>query len=243
MAIVATGLTKVYGTQRALDGVSFEVRPGEVTGFLGPNGAGKSTTFKLITGFLQPTAGGVTVCGFTTATHSLELRRRIGYLPEHNPLYLDLYVQEFLRYMGQLQGLGGAALRSAVAMAIDTTGLGPEAHKPLRALSKGYRQRAGLAAALLHDPEVLLLDEPTSGLDPNQVHDIRALVRQLGQTKTVLFSSHILQEVEAVAQRVLILHQGRLVHDAPLAEGPAGALEATFRRLTGSGTTEGQEER
>lgn len=228
MAIETLGLTKRYGTQLALNDVSFTLQAGQVTGFLGPNGAGKSTTFKIITGLLAPTSGSVTVAGLDVATQGLAVRRLLGYLPEHNPLYLDLYVKEFLQYVAALHGLKGSIAQAAVSRVIEQTGLSPELGKPIAALSKGFRQRVGLAQALIHDPQVLLLDEPTSGLDPNQVQDIRALVRALGQDKTVLFSSHILQEVEAVAQRVLILHRGQLVHD-----GPAEAnLEQVFRRVT-----------
>jgi ABC-2 type transport system ATP-binding protein len=218
MELQVQNLVKVYGTQRAVDGISFTARPGEVLGFLGPNGAGKSTTMKIITCFLPATEGNVQVGAFNVREHSLEVRRQIGYLPEHNPLYLDMYVQEFLRFVGRLQGLGGKELRQRVVEVIEQTGLGPEQHKKLGMLSKGYRQRAGIAQALLHNPGVLILDEPTSGLDPNQVVEIRKLIQQLGREKTVIFSSHILSEVEAIAQRVVIIHKGRILKDSPIQE-------------------------
>lgn len=228
MSVTVEGLTKAYGLQLALDSVSFSLLPGEVTGFLGPNGAGKSTTFKLLTGYLRPTAGTVRVLNYRVPQDSLAAKRCTGYLPEHNPLYLDLYVREFLSFVAALHGLRGKNRTSSVERVIEQTGLGPEVGKPIGALSKGYRQRVGLAQALIHNPPVLLLDEPTGGLDPNQVQDIRALVRELGKDKTVLFSSHILQEVEAVANRILILHRGRLVHDGPVQPG----LEALFQQVT-----------
>jgi len=223
MSVTVSHLAKRYGTQWAVKDLSFTLQPGEVVGFLGPNGAGKSTTMKMLTGYVPPTSGSATVDGLDVQAESLAVRRRVGYLPEHNPLYLELYVQEFLRFMGRLHQLKGAALTKRVKEVIELTGLGREQHKKLGALSKGYRQRAGLAQALLHDPSVLILDEPTSGLDPNQVQEIRALIRALGQEKTVLFSSHILQEVEAVANRVMVIHLGELKRDAPLAALRAAA--------------------
>ncbi|MFO0485362.1 MAG: ATP-binding cassette domain-containing protein, partial [Sphingobacteriia bacterium] len=201
MALIVDTLRKTYGSQQALDGVSFRMEKGEIVGFLGPNGAGKSTTMKIITGFIQPTAGTAQLDGLEAG--SLEMRRRIGYLPEHNPLYLDMYVHEFLRFTGRLYGLRGAQLGQRIAELIAQTGLQHEQHKKIGALSRGYRQRVGIAQALIHDPELLILDEPTSGLDPNQVIEIRNLIKEVGRTKTVLFSSHILPEVEAVAQRVI----------------------------------------
>lgn len=236
VSIRVENLTKMYGQQTAVAALSFEVAPGEVLGFLGPNGAGKSTTMKILTGYLPPTSGGAWVTDIDVLRDPIGAQRTLGYLPEHNPLYLDLYVHEFLRFIGRLRGLRGKLLSARVADVIEQTGLGLEQHKRLEQLSKGYRQRAGLAQALLHDPKVLILDEPTSGLDPNQVQDIRALIRALGKTKTVLFSSHIMAEVEAVAQRVLILHRGKCVANAPLHELPGVAegksLEEVFRALT-----------
>ncbi len=213
MPVSVQQLTKTYGEQRAIDNLSFEVKPGEILGFLGPNGAGKTTTMKIITCFMPPSSGTVTLDAYNIFDHPLEIRRLVGYLPEHNPLYLDLYVQEFLSFAGRLQGLKGKALKQRVTEVIAMTGLGREQHKKLGMLSKGFRQRAGLSQALIHDPEVLILDEPTSGLDPNQIVDIRSLIREIGQTKTVIFSSHILSEVEAIADRVLIINRGRIVAD------------------------------
>jgi ABC-2 type transport system ATP-binding protein len=206
-------LTKRYGSQHAIESLTFEVQKGEILGFLGPNGAGKSTTMKILTGFLPPTSGTATVDGYDILTHPLDVRRRVGYLPENNPLYLDMYVHEFLAFVGRMYGLSGANLRQRITEVISLTGLGREQHKPIGALSKGYRQRVGLCQALIHDPEVLILDEPTTGLDPNQIVDIRALIRDVGQNKTVIFSSHILSEVEAIADRVIIINQGRIVAD------------------------------
>lgn len=222
MSVSIQNLTKIYGTQRAIDEVSFEARPGEVLGFLGPNGAGKSTTMKIITGYIRPSGGTALVDGIDVQAQPLDARRRVGYLPEHNPLYLEMYAHEYLRYMGRLSGLKGAELKSRVPEVIAMTGLGPEQHKKIAMLSKGYRQRVGLAQALLHNPPVLILDEPTTGLDPNQVVEIRKLIQELGRTKTVIFSSHILSEVEAIAKRVVIIHQGKLVKDAPIDELRAG---------------------
>lgn len=207
------GLTKLYGDQRAIDAISFEVKQGEILGFLGPNGAGKSTTMKIITGFLPPSSGTATVDGYDILTHPLEVRRRVGYLPEHNPLYLDMYVLEFLAFVGRMYSLSRQHLRERIPEVIRLTGLGSEQHKKIGALSKGYRQRVGLCQALLHDPEVLILDEPTTGLDPNQIVEIRALIQDIGQNKTVIFSSHILSEVEAIADRVIIIKRGKIMTD------------------------------
>ncbi len=211
MSISVENLTKLYGTQRALDGISFSARKGEILGFLGPNGAGKTTTMKILTGFVPQTSGRATVCGFDTSSQSMDVRRRIGYLPEHNPLYKNQYVREYLQFVARLYHVPNAPKK--VEEMIARTGLGPEAHKQIGMLSKGYRQRVGLAQAMLHDPEVLILDEPTSGLDPNQLADIRALIRELGSEKTVLFSTHIMQEVEALCHRVVIINKGRIVAD------------------------------
>ena len=211
MSVIVENLTKIYGTQKAVDQVSFEAKKGQVLGFLGPNGAGKTTTMKIITCFIPPSEGGVNVAGYDTATHPMEVRKAIGYLPEHNPLYKDMYVKEYLRFVGGLYGLPNK--NKKVAAMIERTGLGLEQHKLIGALSKGYRQRVGLAQAMLHDPQVLILDEPTSGLDPNQLVEIRALIKSFGEEKTVIFSTHIMQEVQALCDRVLIINHGKLVAD------------------------------
>lgn len=211
MSIAVRNVIKRYGAQEALGGVSFSIGKGEVVGFLGPNGAGKSTMMKILTCYLPPTAGEAEVCGFDTRANSMEVRRRVGYLPEHNPLYLDLYVREHLDFVAGVHGLRDRAAR--VSAMIERVGLGPEQHKRVGQLSKGYRQRVGLAQALIHDPQVLILDEPTSGLDPNQLVDIRALIRDLGREKTVMLSTHIMQEVEAICDRVIIIDKGRIVAD------------------------------
>jgi ABC-2 type transport system ATP-binding protein len=211
MSIEVSRLAKSYGTQRAVDDVSFQVGKGEIVGFLGPNGAGKSTTLKMITGYLQPDAGSVRVCGIDVKTDSIAARQRMGYLPEHNPLYPDMYIREYLDFMASVHRLPDR--KKSVHEAMVITGLMPEAGKRIGQLSKGYRQRVGFAAALIHQPEVLILDEPTTGFDPNQITEIREVIRRLGQDKTVLFSSHILQEVEALCDRVIIIHQGHIVAD------------------------------
>lgn len=218
MEISVEHLTKRYGPQLAVNDVSFKAAGGEIAGFLGPNGAGKSTTLKIITCFLPPTSGTARLDGYDVRTHSLEIRRRIGYLPEHNPLYLEMYARELLRFTAAIFGLTGKKARDRIDEVIGMTGLAPEQHKKIGALSKGYRKRVGLAQALLHDPEVLILDEPTDGLDPVQVVEIRELIKRLGQTKTILFSSHIMSEVEAIAQRVVLINKGKLAADAPVAE-------------------------
>ena len=215
MSVSVNHLSKVYGSQRAVDDLSFEVEAGEILGFLGPNGAGKSTTMKIITCFLPPTEGTVSIDEFNVQDHPLEIRKRVGYLPEHNPLYLDMYVHEFLEFVGRIYNLGKVDRKRRIPEIIEQTGLGREQHKKIGMLSKGYRQRVGLCQALIHDPEVLILDEPTSGLDPNQIVDIRQLIREVGKDKTVIFSSHILSEVEAIAERVLIIDRGKMVADAP----------------------------
>lgn len=223
-------ITKIYDHQKALDNVSFTVNPGEIVGLLGPNGAGKSTLMKIITCFIPPTDGEVTVCGHSIYDDPLEVRRQIGYLPEHNPLYLDMYVREFLRFSAGLYGLKDAD-KKADEM-IDLTGLTPEANKKLGQLSKGYRQRAGLAQALIHDPKVLILDEPTTGLDPNQLEEIRTLIRRIGRTKMVLLSTHIMQEVEAVCTRAIIINHGKIVSDDTMQNLSAGQLTEKFHKLT-----------
>lgn len=211
MSIKVNNVSKNYGQQKALNGLSFEVAKGEVLGFLGPNGAGKSTMMKILTTFIPPTEGTAEVGGFDVATESMEVRRNVGYLPEHNPLYLDMYVKEYLGFIAGLHHLPSKQKR--IAEIIGITGLSAEQHKKIGALSKGYRQRVGLAQALIHDPKVLILDEPTSGLDPNQLVDIRALIKQIGKEKTLMFSTHIMQEVEAVCDRVIIINQGKIVAD------------------------------
>jgi len=211
MSIIVSGLQKRYGTQLAVNDVSFTLQKGEIVGFLGPNGAGKSTTLKMITGYVKPDAGSISVEGMLVQDHPLAVRKKIGYLPEANPLYYDMYVREYLYFMAGVHKIEEPG--DAVERVIQLTGLSKEAHKKNGQLSKGYKQRVGLAAALVHNPPVLILDEPTSGLDPNQIIEIREVIRRLGEDKTILFSSHILQEVEAICDRVLILNQGRLVAD------------------------------
>lgn len=218
MSIRIQHLTKEYNGQRAVDQISLTVKPGEIVGFLGPNGAGKSTTMKITTGYLSPTDGTVEVNGFDVRTQPMDVRRSVGYLPEHNPLYLDLYVKEYLRFAGSLHGLKSSALTQQIAAMIDLVGLGREQHKRIGQLSKGYRQRVGLAQALLHNPPVLILDEPTTGLDPNQLAEIRQVIREAGRNKTLLFSTHIMQEVEAVCDRVVIINRGKIVADGPLSQ-------------------------
>lgn len=209
MSVKVEQLTKVYGTQKAIDKISFEAKKGEVLGFLGPNGAGKTTTMKILTGFIPPSEGTAAVCGLSVLEEPLAVRRKIGYLPEHNPLYKDMYVKEYLRFVAGMYQLPKPKER--IAEMVDITGLEREQHKPIGALSKGYRQRVGLAQAMLHDPEVLILDEPTSGLDPNQLAEIRGLIKKVGREKTVIFSTHIMQEVQAICDRVIIIRQGELV--------------------------------
>jgi len=214
MSIEVKDLLKIYGEQRAIDAISFTVGKGEIVGFLGPNGAGKSTTMKIITGYLGPDGGQATVCGIDVKEHPLDSKKKIGYLPEANPLYPDMYVREYLDFVADIHKVRGK--KNKIEESIAKVGLSPESKKKLGQLSKGYKQRVGLAAALIHDPEVLILDEPTSGLDPNQIVEIREVIKGLGQHKTVLFSSHILQEVEALCDRVLIINKGKLVADNTL---------------------------
>ncbi|MFZ4785869.1 MAG: gliding motility-associated ABC transporter ATP-binding subunit GldA [Flavobacteriales bacterium] len=216
MSIIAKDVVKVYGQQKALDSVSFEIPSGGVVGFLGPNGAGKSTMMKIITCFIPPTSGSVSVCGHDVMTNSIAVRKMIGYLPEHNPLYLDMYVKEYLTFIGEIYKVKNVKQR--VQEMVDMVGLTPEAHKKIEALSKGYRQRVGLAQAMIHDPQVLILDEPTSGLDPNQLVDIRALIKKIGQQKTVMLSTHIMQEVEAICDRTIIINKGLIVADRSTAD-------------------------
>lgn len=232
MSIAVHDVEKKFGEQRALKGVSLRLDKGEVVGLLGPNGAGKSTLMRLVTGYLPPTSGRIEVCGFDVMDQPLETKRRVGYLPERNPLHEEMYVREYLRFVAGVHGVANKNER--VDAVIDEVGLTPEVHKQIGQLSKGYRQRVGLAQALVHDPEVLILDEPTSGLDPNQLVDIRALIRRLGQDRTVILSTHIMQEVEAMCDRVVLIRLGEIVADAPLSEFVAaeGGLEAQFKALT-----------
>jgi len=214
MSIAVKNITKLYGEQKALNNVSFSIEKGEIVGFLGPNGAGKSTMMKIITGYINASEGEVFVNNFDISTHKLELQKCIGYLPENNPLYLDMYVKEYLQFNASVHKIP----KSAIDEVIVKVGLTPEAHKKINQLSKGYRQRVGLAAALLHNPEVLILDEPTTGMDPNQLAEIRSLIKEVGKDKTVLFSTHILQEVEAVCDRVILIHNGQIIADKNLKE-------------------------
>ncbi len=206
----------MYGSQRAIDGLTFSVDRGEIVGFLGPNGAGKSTTMKILTGVIAPSAGRAFVAGLDVTEKPVEVKRIIGYLPEHNPLYTDMYVREYLHFTGRLYGLKGSMLRAGVDEMIERCGLTREQHKKIEALSKGYRQRVGLAQALLHNPQVLILDEPTTGLDPNQIIEIRQLIKEVSRDKTVIFSTHILQEAEALCNRVIVINHGVLVADGTL---------------------------
>lgn len=209
MPVAVNNVSKHFGTQKAVDQISFTANKGEILGFLGPNGAGKSTTMKMITGFYPQTSGDIKVCGLDTLTHSKEIKKKIGYLPEHNPLYKDMYVTEYLNFIGGIYHIKNK--KSRVEEMIELTGLTRERHKIIGTLSKGYRQRVGLAQAMIHDPEVLILDEPTSGLDPNQLVEIRELIRTFGKEKTVIFSSHIMQEVQELCDRVVIINKGTLV--------------------------------
>jgi len=223
MSVLVQDLTRVYGRQKAVDGISFEARKGQVLGFLGPNGAGKSTTMKIITGFIPLSSGRVEVCGLDVSEAPMEVRRKTGYLPEHNPLYKDMYVKEFLRLLCRIHRLDQPARR--IADMIEKTGLQKEQHKIIGTLSKGYRQRVGLAQAMIHDPEVLILDEPTTGLDPNQLLEIRALIKEISRDKTVILSTHIMQEVQAVCDTVVILNDGKIVANAPIEQLVAGSRD------------------
>jgi ABC-2 type transport system ATP-binding protein len=214
MSIKVEQITKVYGNQKALNKVSFKVDKPEVVGFLGPNGAGKSTMMKILTTFLSATEGQAEVNGFDVSVNAKEVQQSVGYLPEHNPLYLDMYVREYLAFNANLQNVDNSKIEEIIQL----TGLTPEAHKKIDQLSKGYRQRVGLACALLHDPDVLILDEPTTGLDPNQLVEIRSLIKTIGQEKTVFLSTHIMQEVEAMCDRVIIINKGEIVADKKLKE-------------------------
>jgi ABC-2 type transport system ATP-binding protein len=234
MSISITNLTKTYGSQNAIDNISFDIKKGEIVGFLGPNGAGKSTTMKILTGYLKASSGDASVNGFDIVQHTMEAQRSTGYLPEHNPLYLEMYVKEFLEFTGSLYHLKGSFLKERVALLIDMVGLEREQHKKIGHLSKGYRQRVGLAQALIHDPEILILDEPTTGLDPNQLSEIRELIKKVGEDKTVIFSTHIMQEVESICDRVIILNRGKIVADDSLKNFTKGgeSMESAFSSLT-----------
>jgi len=211
MSIIVNNISKLYGEQKALDDVSFEIKTGEVVGFLGPNGAGKSTMMKILTCFIPQSSGKASVCGFDVEEESLNVRKQVGYLPEHNPLYHDMYIKEYLEFIAGLHKVKNVKQR--IAEMVEITGLQIEQKKKIGALSKGYRQRVGLAQALIHDPKVLILDEPTTGLDPNQLEEIRSLIKNIGKEKTVMLSTHIMQEVEAVCNRVIIINKGKIVAD------------------------------
>jgi ABC-2 type transport system ATP-binding protein len=216
MSLQVKNLSKIYEKQKAVDSISFSIAAGEIVGFLGPNGAGKSTTMKIATGYIPPTEGTVVVGGFDVTISPLEVKKIIGYLPEHNPLYLDMYVHEYLGFIGNLYGLKGKDLRTRVGEMVELCGLQREQNKKIETLSKGYRQRVGLAQALIHNPQVLILDEPTSGLDPNQLLEIRKLIKEISANKTVVFSTHIMQEVEALCDRVILINKGKLIADDSL---------------------------
>lgn len=230
MSLEVSHLLKIYDTQKAVNDVSFQIGKGEIVGFLGPNGAGKSTTMKMITGYLQPDGGKALVCGLDTVINPLEVKKKIGYLPEANPLYYDMYVKEYLQFVAGVHQLKN--IKEEVNRVVTLTGLTPESRKKIGQLSKGYKQRVGLAAVLVHHPEVLILDEPTSGLDPNQIVEIRNVIKEQGKDKTVLFSSHILQEVQAICDRIIIINKGQLVADDTLynlQQGSNAAVQVTFK--------------
>lgn len=234
MSIKVNNLTKTYGSQTAVNAINFTIKKGEIVGFLGPNGAGKSTTMKIIAGYLSATSGDTSLNDQAIDINNLETKKKIGYLPENNPLYLEMYIKEYLEFVGGMYGLKGIALKSRIAEIIEMVGLTLEQHKKIEQLSKGYRQRVGLAQALIHDPEVLILDEPTTGLDPNQLVEIRSLIKNVGKSKTIILSTHIMQEVEAICDRVIIINKGNIVADDALQNLKAGndTLEQTFRKLT-----------
>ncbi|QNN43307.1 ATP-binding cassette domain-containing protein [Pedobacter roseus] len=234
MSISVKNLSKYYDKQKAVDSISFEAKPGRILGFLGPNGAGKSTTMRMLTGYLEPTSGAAEISGKNITTQGIEAKKHIGYLPENTPLYTDMYVKEFLSFVGQTYKIEN--LMARIDEVIKMVGLTPEQHKKIGMLSKGYRQRVGLAQAIIHNPEVLILDEPTSGLDPNQLVDIRQLIKTLGTAKTVVISTHIMQEVEAICDDIIIISKGKIVANDSL-EGLKKAhqqqsLEDIFRKLT-----------
>lgn len=224
MSIEIKDLTKIYGTQKAINNISFQIGKGEIVGFLGPNGAGKSTTMKIITGFLMPSSGSASVCGIDVIKNPVEAKKKTGYLPESNPLYYEMYVREYLQFVAGIYRID--IKKNAVENTLHLVGIsGDEKSKKIGQLSKGYKQRVGLAAALIHNPEVLILDEPTSGLDPNQIIEIRNVIKEQGKEKTVLFSSHILQEVEAICDRIIIINKGNLVADNTLSKLNSGGNE------------------
>ena len=234
LMIEAEGLTKQFGSFLAVRDVTFSIPSGEVVAFLGPNGAGKTTTMRLLTGFIAPTHGVARIAGIDVQDDRIAAARRLGYLPENGPLYPDMTPHELLRFFGKARGMSSASITSRSGAVISQCNLETVAYKPVGKLSKGYRQRVSMALALLHDPEVLIMDEPTSGLDPNQIRGVRSLIRELGKSKTVLVSTHILQEVEPVASRVLFIHEGKIVFDGAPAElrAEGGTLEEQFHRLT-----------
>lgn len=236
MSITVNNISKAYGPQLALNNVSFSIGSNEVVGFLGPNGAGKSTMMKILTCFISPTDGTAEVCGFDIRTAGMEVRRNVGYLPEHNPLYLDMYVREYLAFVAGVHKLKDKDAR--VTRMVETVGLGREQHKKIGALSKGYRQRVGLAQAMIHDPQVLILDEPTSGLDPNQLDEVRGLIKRIGSERTVMLSTHIMQEVEAICERVIIIDKGNIVANdsAERLRSTAGEQEGLHVELEGTVT-------
>lgn len=240
MSITVENLTKTYDSQKAVDNISFQVKTGEILGFLGPNGAGKSTTMKIISCFISPTEGSVQLDGFDIKKDSEEVRRRIGYLPENNPLYTDMNIVDYLHLAASLQNVPEREIPGRIKQMVDICGLGPECHKDINELSKGFRQRVGLAQALIHDPEVLILDEPTTGLDPNQIVEIRSLIKEIGKQKTVMLSSHILKEVEATCDRILIISRGKLVADGSTEELKArsSAANRLLLQLRGDGVQE-----
>lgn len=231
MSLTIEHISKRYGDKQVLNDVSLSLAAGEIVAFLGPNGAGKSTLMKIVTGYVQPDVGRVCICGETMSAQNRTVRRLVGYLPEHNPLYLDMYVREYLEFAAGFYGLSNR--RERIDTLIERTGLTPECHKRIGQLSKGYRQRVGLAQALIHDPQVLILDEPTTGLDPNQLLEIRNLIAEIGQEKTVLFSTHIMQEVQALCRRVVVINRGCIVADGtPDVLAGVGTLEEAFHYLT-----------
>lgn len=242
ITIEAAGLTKHYGPFIATEDVTFSVPAGQVAAFLGPNGAGKSTTMKMLTGFLAPTSGTATICGRSVQDDRIAAAEHIGYLPENGPLYPEMTPKSLLHYAGQVRGIPGGKLRDRLDYVVEVCSLGEVWGKPISKLSRGYRQRVGVAQAILHDPDVVILDEPTSGLDPNQTFQARDLIRELGKTKTVLLSTHILSEVVAVCERVILINRGRIVLDGSVAEmaGDSGDLEARFRDLTQSSDLTGK---
>jgi len=234
LSVKVKNLSKYYHQQKAVDKISFEAKPGKILGFLGPNGAGKSTTMKMLTGYLSPTSGDAEICGKSILTEDLAVKRLIGYLPENTPLYNDMYIKEFLSFVGETYGI--LNLNNRIDEVIKEVGLTPEQHKKIGMLSKGYKQRVGLAQAIIHNPEVLVLDEPTSGLDPNQLTAIRTLIKNLGAAKTVIISTHVMQEVEAICDDIIIINKGKLVANVSLDElkkqHNSLSLEEIFKKLT-----------